>query len=193
VDSAAFFSASVTSLLRNKLRSSLTVLGITIGIAAVICVVAIGKAGQARNPALSVGGPSVKIHLLAFFLALFPLLACAQAAPEAAKTPEKALSEKDDHTKVTFKKGQSFALRLETVPGAGFTWLVTKRRPVFIELVSEATENPPPSSVGGPVHKTFRFKTLAVGTTPLELVYRRPWEKETPPAKTFSLEVLIEP
>src|SRR5204862_3393744 len=32
----------------NKLRSSLTVLGITIGIAAVICVVAIGKAGQAR-------------------------------------------------------------------------------------------------------------------------------------------------
>jgi ABC-type antimicrobial peptide transport system permease subunit len=30
------------------MRSILTVLGITIGIAAVICVVAIGKAGQAR-------------------------------------------------------------------------------------------------------------------------------------------------
>jgi len=38
----------VWTLLRNKLRSLLTVLGITIGIAAVICVVAIGKAGQAR-------------------------------------------------------------------------------------------------------------------------------------------------
>jgi putative ABC transport system permease protein len=48
VDSTALFGASVTSLLRNKLRSSLTILGITIGIAAVICVVAIGKAGQAR-------------------------------------------------------------------------------------------------------------------------------------------------
>ncbi len=34
------------ALLRNKLRSLLTVLGISIGIAAVICVVAIGKAGQ---------------------------------------------------------------------------------------------------------------------------------------------------
>jgi putative ABC transport system permease protein len=34
--------------MRNKMRSVLTVLGITIGIAAVICVVAIGKAGQAR-------------------------------------------------------------------------------------------------------------------------------------------------
>jgi putative ABC transport system permease protein len=38
----------VGSLLRNKLRSALTVLGITIGIAAVICVVAIGRAGQAQ-------------------------------------------------------------------------------------------------------------------------------------------------
>ena len=36
------------SLVRNKMRSALTVLGITIGIGAVICVVAIGKAGQIR-------------------------------------------------------------------------------------------------------------------------------------------------
>ncbi|HEX7579324.1 MAG TPA: ABC transporter permease [Thermoanaerobaculia bacterium] len=44
----ALVTAALHALLRNKLRSSLTVLGITIGIAAVICVVAIGKAGQAR-------------------------------------------------------------------------------------------------------------------------------------------------
>jgi len=40
-------SASI-ALLRNKMRSALTVLGITIGIGAVILVVAIGNAGQAR-------------------------------------------------------------------------------------------------------------------------------------------------
>ena len=44
----ALLSSSVWALLRNKMRSLLTVLGITIGIAAVICVVAIGRAGQAR-------------------------------------------------------------------------------------------------------------------------------------------------
>ncbi len=44
----ALLGSAVWALLRNKLRSLLTVLGITIGIAAVICVVAIGKAGQAR-------------------------------------------------------------------------------------------------------------------------------------------------
>jgi len=44
----ALLASALWALLRNKTRSLLTVLGITIGIAAVICVVAIGKAGQAR-------------------------------------------------------------------------------------------------------------------------------------------------
>ena len=44
----ALFRSALVTLLRNKMRSILTVLGITIGIAAVICVVAIGNAGQAR-------------------------------------------------------------------------------------------------------------------------------------------------
>src|SRR5690349_12422565 len=45
---AALVGSSVFALVRNKMRSLLTVLGVTIGIAAVICVVAIGKAGQAQ-------------------------------------------------------------------------------------------------------------------------------------------------
>jgi putative ABC transport system permease protein len=48
VNYLALLASSVFALLRNKMRSVLTVLGIMIGIAAVICVVAIGKAGQAR-------------------------------------------------------------------------------------------------------------------------------------------------
>jgi putative ABC transport system permease protein len=48
VNYAALLRSALVALLRNKMRSILTVLGITIGIAAVICVVAIGKAGQAR-------------------------------------------------------------------------------------------------------------------------------------------------
>src|SRR5204863_8584272 len=43
---AALLGSAVSALLGNKIRSILTVLGITIGIAAVICLVAIGKAGQ---------------------------------------------------------------------------------------------------------------------------------------------------
>jgi putative ABC transport system permease protein len=48
VNYTALLESALVALMRNKLRSLLTILGITIGIAAVICVVAIGKAGQAR-------------------------------------------------------------------------------------------------------------------------------------------------
>ncbi len=41
-------SQTLRAIRRNKLRSSLTALGITIGIAAVVCVMAIGSAGSAR-------------------------------------------------------------------------------------------------------------------------------------------------
>ena len=44
----ALLKSALLALLRNKSRSLLTVLGITIGIAAVICVVAVGEAGQAQ-------------------------------------------------------------------------------------------------------------------------------------------------
>jgi putative ABC transport system permease protein len=44
----ALLRSAMVALLRNKMRSALTVLGITIGICAVICVVAIGRAGQAQ-------------------------------------------------------------------------------------------------------------------------------------------------
>jgi putative ABC transport system permease protein len=48
LDYSALLRSALVALLRNKMRSLLTVMGITIGIAAVICVVAIGKAGQSR-------------------------------------------------------------------------------------------------------------------------------------------------
>jgi putative ABC transport system permease protein len=48
MDYSALLRSALVALLRNKMRSLLTVMGITIGIAAVICVVAIGKAGQSR-------------------------------------------------------------------------------------------------------------------------------------------------
>ncbi len=44
----AIIREALRALLRNKMRSTLTVLGITIGIGAVICVVAIGQAGSAQ-------------------------------------------------------------------------------------------------------------------------------------------------
>ena len=134
----------------------------------------------------------MKLSSAALSVALFAASACARAAgpPEAAA---RTFSEKDAGTTATFRKGQAFAVTLETIPATGFNWTVAKRDPAILELVSEETENPPPSGAGATVHKTFRFRTIAAGRSPLRLAYRRPWEKDTPPAKTFSLEIVVEP
>src|SRR3954451_12649257 len=49
METALLIRQSLVTLSRNKLRSLLTVLGITIGIAAVICVVSIGSAASRQN------------------------------------------------------------------------------------------------------------------------------------------------
>ena len=46
--SLRFCPVALSALARNKLRTALTMLGITIGIAAVICTVAIGEGGSSR-------------------------------------------------------------------------------------------------------------------------------------------------
>ena len=46
-----FVREALRALMRNKLRSALTTLGILIGIAAVVLVVAVGQAGSARAEA----------------------------------------------------------------------------------------------------------------------------------------------
>src|SRR6059036_990522 len=48
MDLSTVLPVALSALARNKLRTSLTMLGITIGIAAVICTVAIGEGGSNR-------------------------------------------------------------------------------------------------------------------------------------------------
>jgi putative ABC transport system permease protein len=57
MDSSSVVRIALQTLARNKLRTALTTLGITIGIAAVICTVAIGQGGanQIREQMLSLG------------------------------------------------------------------------------------------------------------------------------------------
>jgi inhibitor of cysteine peptidase len=100
---------------------------------------------------------------------------------------------KEDGTKVKIAKGQILQLKLDALPSAGYTWQVSKQNEEQLKLQGKPVfERPEKKVIGGKVTQVFRFKAEAVGTSDLELHYKRPFEKDKPPAKTFKLNVTVE-
>lgn len=98
------------------------------------------------------------------------------------KTTEKA--------KVKLATGDILELKLEMTSGTGYSWAVGKNAKDMLPQQGEAIfEKPKTPRPGAKQLQVFRFKATSRGTSELELVYRRPFEKDKPPAKTFALTV----
>ena len=115
----------------------------------------------------------------------------ATTAGDGGKTVTVTLKENDK--KVKLGKGDTLELKLEALPSAGYSWQVAKQNDKQLKLQGKPTyERPEKKVIGAKVKQVFRFKAAAAGASDLELVYRRPFEKDKPPAKTFKLHVTIE-
>ncbi|MDR1312029.1 MAG: protease inhibitor I42 family protein [Burkholderiaceae bacterium] len=90
---------------------------------------------------------------------------------------------------------QEIVVRLPDNPSTGFGWAVV-HMPVFMEqlgtesLVRDEQGDAAVAGAGGT--RVWRFRAIAVGEDSLRFIYRRPWEKGTPPAKTVSYHLVIE-
>jgi len=78
-------------------------------------------------------------------------------------------------------------------PTTGYAWQRAPGDPGGVESVGAARFEPsgPALGQGGTEHLTFRV--TKTGATPLWLVYRRPFEKNAAPARTFSVTIVGEP
>jgi inhibitor of cysteine peptidase len=112
-----------------------------------------------------------------------------QAAGDKAVT----VTDKDNDTKVKLPKGQTLLVKLPMQAGTGFLWEVAKVNKDHLKQQGKyETEKPDKKVVGGKVSQVYRFKAEAAGTSDLELHYKRPFEKDKPPAKTFKITVVVE-
>lgn len=94
--------------------------------------------------------------------------------------------------------GQIFVVRLRTQAGTGYSWrlasLPTQESPM--RLKDQRTEKyssdgkPLP---GGTEWSVFDLRAARTGETTLEFVCERPWEKNTPPLKKYTLAVQVNP
>jgi inhibitor of cysteine peptidase len=102
------------------------------------------------------------------------------------------LTEKDNGKKVQLKKGDALTLKLEMTAGTGYTWLVAKNNSEQLSPQGKPTVVPAKKGVlGGKATQVFQFKADSPGASDLELHYKRPFEKDKEPAKTFKVTVEI--
>jgi len=95
--------------------------------------------------------------------------------------------------KISIAKGKILLLKLDAQPGTGYGWQVTKNDASrLIPLGHSEFESTDPGIPGAVQSQVFRFKAQDPGRFVIELHYRRQWEKNVPPSKTYRLEVHVQ-
>jgi inhibitor of cysteine peptidase len=99
----------------------------------------------------------------------------------------------DAGRKVTIPVGSSMIVRLEAKPGTGYGWQLVRDGSPQLHLETPPVFEPRSKlEAGGVEDEVFRFRVQMPGTADLEFHYRRPWDKQTPAAKTFRVRILSE-
>ena len=102
---------------------------------------------------------------------------------------------RDKGGRIELKPGQVLVVTLESNPSTGYQWEVVVVDTAVLQQIGEAEFLPAASTgmqiVGAGGMERFRFKALKKAESSLGLVYRRPWEKEEEPAKTFLIQISV--
>lgn len=89
--------------------------------------------------------------------------------------------------------GKEFSIILPANHTTGYSWrLATKLDPATLTLISNTYNEPTSGAVGAPGEEVWTFTAPIKGATQLTFEYARPFEKNTPPAKTAKFSVVID-
>ncbi len=136
---------------------------------------------------------STRLAALGLLLACAACLVLSRGMTMAGEKDAKqfTLTEKDNDTKQKLAPGDLVVLHLDTQPGTGFSWAVSQRNKDQLTLLSSVLLENPGMIPGGKAVQLFTFRAATVGTSDLELVYRRSFEKDKEPAKKFKITATI--
>jgi inhibitor of cysteine peptidase len=101
------------------------------------------------------------------------------------------LTEKDSGRTIKAKAGTCISICLEGNPTTGFTWESIYKVSPVLKRMKEPEFRSNSKLIGSGGKFTFQYKAARHGRTTLMLVYRRSWEKNIPPAKTFKLDIAV--
>ena len=145
-----------------------------------------------RYVASAVGGASLGFAAVAprdpSWTRLFRISVDVSEAPPRSRTI--ALSEADDGSRIYVVEGDVLTVRLPSNVTTGYGWSAVQPVPGLLRSPEPPRYQPPEASPPGAAGtQTFTVPVIASGAGWLQLVYRRPFEKEVPPARTWSVFV----
>lgn len=116
------------------------------------------------------------------------LLSCADTS--AAASPL-TLNEANAGQTVELCVGQEMNVILNENATTGYQWEVALIDKSVIEQSAKPEFKPDSDLIGAGSKKTFHFRSVAPGKAALRLVYRRSWEKDVPPVRTFEVTIKV--
>ena len=100
-----------------------------------------------------------------------------------------AIAEGQNGTTTTIGKDQILEIRLPAQAGTGYTWALAANPMATLKLArSDTTSADRP---GAPQTQIFMLQPTNTGAGDLVINYSRPWEKDKPPVRMFTLHVVV--
>ncbi|MBD9679792.1 protease inhibitor I42 family protein [Pseudomonas sp. PDM18] len=127
------------------------------------------------------------------YRSLLPLTLALLAGCAGQTKPVVTLEDAADCKPLKLHTGQELVLILPSNPTTGFRWEMRNAANGLLRALGpEVYSNPEDAGlVGSAGESTWRFRVTAPGEDTLELAYRRPWEAEVAPAKTFICPISV--
>jgi predicted secreted protein len=132
---------------------------------------------------------STMIIFLASSMVLLGLAAC---SVQPSGTPSaKRLTQADNGHEADLHVGDILDVILPGNPSTGFQWQIDAGDNKILPQSAASEFEPATNALGSGGQVTMHFKAVAAGRTGLKLTYRRPFEKDAPPARTFQVTVNV--
>jgi predicted secreted protein len=101
------------------------------------------------------------------------------------------ITEQDAGKTIELNAGDTLLISLEGNMTTGYSWIPAPQTPVLLEQVGDIAVTPDSDAVGAPGTLVLTFKTTETGQTTLHLDYKRSWEENVEPEKTFEVTVIV--
>lgn len=133
----------------------------------------------------------VSPSITASILCALGVIASSSCASEPMPKPDEiTVTESQQAQSIAAHVGAVIKVRLEAAPGTGYGWQPVAWNQKVLRYEDTVAEGKP-AQLGGKSVLEYRFRAIEPGASPVRLEYRRPWEQDKAPARTFAIQVEV--